>query len=150
MAEQITRPGLAYGVVKYPECSDQLTPLNRWKNFKTAIEGIMRTGDKILQRVGVDVTAAPLRAGVVQMRFDCGPYGPYIADKIDALEKDGANYLIRISLPDVPTAIVANVLGDVMKLLKAGDPSLHLMDIFYVEDNRPHISTTIRVTTAPL
>ncbi len=99
---------------------------------------------------GLAFSATHIRAGTVQMQFDCGEYGPYIAEKIESLEKDrGANYLIRISVPTVPNDLAAGALGHVMRKLREADPTLELMDIFYVEDNRPHISTAIRVMGPP-
>ncbi|MDD5339858.1 MAG: hypothetical protein PHV13_01270 [Candidatus ainarchaeum sp.] len=163
MAEQTARPGLAYGVIK---CPPTKVPSDAWRKLEIALETIRKTAVdagvlevstrglpiplKEERSAGLALSATHIRAGTVQMRCDCAQYGPFIAEKIEALERGkGANYLIRISVPTVPNDLAAAGLGHVMGKLRETDPELELMDIFYVQDNRPHISTAIRVMDPP-
>lgn len=113
MVESV-RIGLAYGVVKAPVTTQ---PPNSWKKLTVILESLRPTHKELGMPEGAVFEAIHIRAGVVGVRIDSGKHGPAIAEKITALEEQGANFIIRASVPTFSNEDAAGCLNDVMNIL---------------------------------
>jgi hypothetical protein len=109
------RAGIAYGVFK---CSDHRPMSALIGRFKEALENIKLAHEETKIPPETQFSVFDLRKGMAYVLFVDNATG--LAQKVDALEQAGANFVIRSSLPDAPNAIAARDLGDVINMLYGG------------------------------
>ncbi len=72
-----------------------------------------------------------------------------LPQKVEALERAGANYFLRSTLPDAPNSAAARDLGDVMNMLYGGTELFDaenegreklVMDVFYRNEKGEFVS----------
>jgi hypothetical protein len=138
------RAGIAYGVFK---CSDPRPMSALIGRFKEALENIKLAHEETKIPPETEFSVFDLRRGMTYAIFVDDASG--LAQKVEALEKDGANFLIRSSLPDAPNAIAARDLGDAINMLYGGTELFdaenegrgkRVMDVFSRNDKGEFVS----------
>ena len=109
------RAGLAYGVFK---CSDPRPLPVLVARFKEALENVKKAHEKTKIPPETEFLVLDIRRGMTYAFTVDNAAG--LMEKAEALEKDGANFLIRSSLAGVPNEIAARDLGDVLNMLYGG------------------------------
>ncbi len=109
------RPGVAYGVFR---CSDTRPVPTLIARFKEALENIRLAHDETGIPPQTQFSVSELAKGKAYTIFTDDALG--FGEAIIALEKAGANYMIRSALPGAPNETAAQDLGDVMNMLYGG------------------------------
>jgi hypothetical protein len=106
------RSGLAYGVFK---CSDRRPKAVLLARFKQALENVKLAHEETGIPPETEFSVFDVREG---MKFALSVDGADgLGEKVVPMEKQGANFMIRSSLPDAPNAIAARDLGDALNML---------------------------------
>ncbi len=137
-------PGKAYSVFK---CSDPRPIPALIARFKEALENIKWYHDETGIPPQTEFSVFGLGYGKKYALAADGAVG--LAQKIEALENGGANFMIRSSLPDAPNETAARDLGDVMNMLYGGTELFDaenlgrakpIMDIFFRNEKGEFVS----------
>jgi hypothetical protein len=112
----MTRPasGVAYGVFR---CTDSRPAPALLARFKEALDNIKLAHEETKIPPETKFSVFGILDGVTHVRKLAGAGTGSLLEKISALEKAGANYIIRSALPDAPNAIAARDLGDTLNML---------------------------------
>ncbi len=153
MTQVQSNPGTAYAVFK---CTDPRPAPLLLSRFREALENIRLASEetKIPPETGFFVTElAPVLASLRVNGAEAELVG-----KIEAVERQGANYLLQASLPGSSNAIAARDLGDVINMLYGGTElfdaessgrELLVADIFFKDERGRYVSKLELESRAP-
>ncbi|MEW6035133.1 MAG: hypothetical protein AB1529_00840 [Candidatus Micrarchaeota archaeon] len=144
MVQTTARAGVAYGVLK---CSDPRPFPALAARFKEALENIKAAHDETGIPPETEFSVFDLRSGIAFSLLAEGAHG--LAEKAEPLEKQGANFMIRSTLPMASNGIAARDLGDVLNMLYGATELFdaenegrekRVMDVFYRDEKGAYVS----------